>query len=302
MVCPIPRSGRNGFVGDYTGDILTRFRRVKNWTFDALSDSEKRVYSGTRFGTQRIPGFIEYKGSFSGFGAVPPLFAGDTFTFIGYTAPTTGVPCTPGCAFTTLSLVDSLNITWNWTKENRGVNWSINFSSNEPAETITAFDDPCDDEVFCDDNPCDLTFIMKNPCAADAVVEFCNLVSVSLTFVATNLPYSNNSTGCVVKRDIGNLDWTMEVIDQNPCIIPVINVDYWFEIMATVNPLTRWILKYGQYLGPTAINVNMETGEIISKTNNFGMQAVNCCVPGAPVRGVITAPSGAIVWPYSTPS
>lgn len=301
MVCPVPRSGKLGFVGDYTGDVLTRYSRVKNWTFDALSDSEKRVYSGTRLGTQRIPGFIDYKGSFTGFGAKPPKFVGDIFTFIGYTAPTSGVPCTPGCAFTSLALIDSLSITWNWTRENRGVSWTIGFSSNEPSETITDFDDPCDDSVFCDPNPCDLTFVMKDACT-DAVVEFCNIVSITLNFTATNIEYSNNSTGCIVKREVGNLDWTMEIVDQNPCIIPIINHDYWFEILSTVTPLEKWILKWGQYLGPTNLSVNMETGEIISKTNNFGMQAVNCCVPGTPVRGSITAPGGTIVWPYSTPS
>ena len=302
MVCPVPRSGKLGFVGDYTGAVLTRYRRVRSWTFDAVSNPELRTYSGTRFGTQRISGFAEYTGSFRGFGAIPPLFVGDTFTFLGYTAPTSGVPCSPGCAFTVESLVESVNITWNWTRENRGVNWTINFTSNEAATVIDDFDDPCDDEVYCDDNPCDLTFIMYDPCAADAVVEFCNIVSASLTFTSRNIAYSNNSTSCVVKREVGNLDWTLEVVDQNPCIIPVLNADYWFDILATVSPASKWRLKWGNNTGVTNLNVDTESGEIISKTNTFGMQAVNCCVPGTPVRGSIIDPNGVTVWPYSTPS
>lgn len=301
MVCPIPKSGRLGFVGDFTGSVLTRFSRVKNWTFESLMTPEIRIYSGTRFGTQRLPGFTTNTGSFMGFGGVPPLFAGDLFTFIGYTAPTNGIACTPGCSYSVPSIVDSVNINWNWTAENRGVSWTINFSSTNDYTPVN-FDDPCDDNVFCDPNTCNLTFVMKNPCAADAVIEWCNLVSASLTFTAANVPYSNNSTNCTIVKDIGNLDWTLEVVDQNPCFIPTKGADYLFEIMSTLSPSTKWILKWGQCLGFTNLNVNIETAEIISKTNNFAMQAVNCCVPGTPVRGAITNPSGVIVWPYSTAS
>lgn len=301
MVCPIPRSGKYGFVGDYTGAVLTRFRRVKDWTFDSISQPETRVYSGTRGGTQRIPGFIESKGTFSGFGGVPPLFVGDSFTFLGYTAPTTGVPCTPGCAYSVLALVDTLSITWNWTAENKGVSWQIGFSSNEVPTVISAFDDPCDDLVYCDPNPCNLTFLMNNACDPFAAVEWCNLVSATLNFTASNIPYSNNSTGCFIKRDVGNLDWTLEVVDQNPCIIPVINADYKLTLMAETTP-TTWLLNWGQFQGVTNFTVNTQTGEMIQKTNTFAMQAVNCCVPGTPVRGSILSPAGVTLWPYSTPS
>lgn len=303
MVCPVPRSGRLGFVGDYTGDTLTRFSRVRNWTFNAIGNPETRVYSGTRFGTQRIAGFTDYRGTFQGFGAIPPLFVGEVFTFLGYTAPTSGVPCSPGYAFVAEALVDTLSISWNWTQENRGVNWQIGFSSKEPFEAISNFDDPCDDEVYCDDNPCELTFELLDPCDGDAAVEFCNLVSATLNFTANNIAYSNNSTGCVIARDIGNLDWTLDVVDQNPFIVPTLNYDYFIRIQATINPdPTYWLLKWGQMIGVADFNVNMETGEIISKTNNFGMQAVLCCEGESPVRGSITSPLDTVVWPFSSGS
>jgi len=300
VACPIPRSGKLGFVGDYTGAVLTRFTRVRNWVYNITANPELRVYSGTRFGTQRISGFVDSTGTFSGFGANPPLFAGDSFTFIGYTAPTSGVPCSPGCAFSVPAFVDSLNINWNFTQENRGVNWTINFSSDGDETDLPTFDDPCDDAVYCDDNVCDLVIEMRD--CNDALVEFCNIISISLTFNANTLVYSNNSTSCRNKRQPGVLDWTMEMVDNNPCIIPVVNDDYRFDLMATLSPVTEWILRWGKMVGVSNLNVNMETGEIITKSNNFAMQAVNCCVPATPVRGSIIAPSGATVWPYSTPS
>lgn len=297
MVCPIPRTGRLGFAGDFTGDVLTRFPRFRNWVLNSTSSPEVRRYSGLRFGTQRIPGFVEHSGTFEGFGGRPPLFVGDTFRFIGYTAPTTGVPCTPGCAYILPAMVNSLTITWNWTQENKGVNWSIGFQGTGALTTNATYDDPCDDLVYCDPNPCNLTFVMKDPCAADAVVEWCNLVSATLTFTNESVAYSNNSTSCTVARDVGNLDWTLDVVDQNTCIIPTLGSDYWFEIADSAT--TKWILKWGQFLDIVNYRVDAETNTMIDKTNRFGMQAVNCCVPATPVRGSILNPAGVTVWPFT---
>lgn len=299
MVCPVPRSGRLGFVGDYTGAVLTRYSRVKNWTLNQTANPESRVYSGTRYGTQRIPGFIDTTGSFEGFGGIPPLFVGDSFTFFGYTAPTSGVPCTPGCAYHCSAIVDSLSITWNWTAENRGVNWSASFAANSAVTTLASFDDPCDDAVYCDPNPCDLELILKNPCSADAVVEWCNLVSATLTFTSALDRFSNSSTACQILSLAGNLDWTLEVVDENPCIIPTLQSDYWITL--EVSSTQTWSLKWGQFTGVSNLLVDTESGAMINKTNIFSMQAVNCCTPASPVRGAIIDPAGATVWPYATP-
>lgn len=298
MVCPVPRSGKLGFVGDYTGAVLTRYPRIQNWILNPVTTPELRVYSGTRFGTQRIPGFDDYSGSFEGFGGRPPLFVGDSFTFLGYTAPTNGVPCTPGCIYIVPAIVNTLSIVWNFTAENRGVFWTIGFQSNGTPSVNTAFDDPCTDLVYCDPNPCSLIPIMKNPCAADAVVEWCNITSVTLNFVNNSIAYSNSTTNCELRREVGNLDFTLDIVDQNPCIVPTLKTDYWFELPDSLT--TKWILKWAHFQGVTNFRVDTQVAGMIEKTNSFGMQAVNCCVPATPVRGVITNPAGVNVWPYVT--
>lgn len=296
MVCPIPRSGKLGFAGDYTGSVLTRYARFRNWTLNPVATPEARVYSGTRFGTQRIPGQVDYSGSFEGFGGRPPLFVGDSFTFIGYTAPTSGVPCTPGCAYIVPAMVNTLSITWNYTAENRTVFWSVGFQANGTPTVNTTFDDPCDDLVFCDPNICSLPPVMKNPCDTDAIVEFCNITQVVLTFTNSSIAYSNTSTNCELRREVGNLDFTLDITDQNPCIIPILQAPYWFELPDSTT--TKWILKYAMLVGVNNFRVDSQTGAMIEKTNSFAMQAVNCCVPGTPVRGVITNPAGVNVWPF----
>lgn len=300
MVCtvaPTPRTGRLGFVGNLDGGFA-RYSRVRNWTLDSVANPELRVYSGTRFGTDRIPGFVESTGNFQGFGGVPPLFVGDEFEFIGYTAPTSGIPCTDGCAFSLPAIVTSLNITWNWTAENRGVNWTIGFGSIGPVSEDAAFDDNCDDEVFCDDNPCDLELRMFD--CDNVEIEWCNFASASLNFVSNVASYSNSSTNCQILKAIGNLDWTMEIVDQNTCVIPITQDTYWFEIDASTTAM--WILKWAMSLGWNNLRVDTESNEVISKSNNFGMKAVNCCIAGNPLRGSIIDPLGTTVWPYATAS
>lgn len=296
----IPRTGRLGFVGDYTGSVLTRVARVRNWTMDEVANPELRVYSGTRFGTDRIPGFVEDTGTFQGFGGFPPYFVGDEFVFLGYTAPITGIPCTDGCAFIVPAIVTSLNITWNFTQENRGVNWTIGFGSTGTLEEDPAFPDDCDDSVYCDPNPCDLEFEMFD--CDDDEIEWCNIESISLNFTANIIPYSNNTTNCQVRKLPGNLDWTMEVVDQNACYIPNTQEQYWFRIEADNDPSSVWELKYSLSTGFSNFRIDTEANTVIGKSNNFAMKAVNCCNPLQPVRGTITDPEGRIVWPYSASS
>lgn len=300
MVCPEPQTGRVGFVGDYTGAVLTRFPKVRNWRWNGQARPDERRYSGTRYATQLIPSFTEYDGSFQGWGAVPPLFVGDSFTFFGYTAPTSGVPCTPGCAFSVLALVERLSITWNWTAENKQVFWELGFNSTDTPTQIAAFDDPCDDEPECFDNTCDLELRIKDPCDTDALIEFCNITQATLSFISTNVPYSNNSTGCMIRRRPAGINFLLDIVDQNPCWPLLINKDYRIEIDATAT--THWLLKWAYCLGFSDYVINTETDEMIGKTNNFRMQPVSCCVPGTPSRGEIVNPAGVTLWPYATPA
>lgn len=297
MVCPTPRTSRFAFVGDYTGAVLTRFQRVRNARLDVNANPEMRIYAGTRFGVQRITGGIDYTGSFGGFGAVPPLFVGDKFTYFTYIAPTSGIPCTEGCAYHVPAIVTSLSINWNWTYDNKRVTWDIEFASLGLLTQVPDFDDDCDDAVYCDDNLCSYCPIFKD--CSDVLLEFCNIVSATLTFNANAIEYSNCTTSCGKRREPGHLDWTLDIVDQNPCVVPVGQMDYDIQLPATAS--TNWRLKWGKYVGVTDYMLDMENDAIIGKTNRFMMQAINCCVPGSPVRGSIVNPAGTTLWPYPDP-
>lgn len=305
MTCAVPvlpQTGRLGFVGDYTGNVLTKYDRIRNWSLDGVSTPQLRVYAGTRFGTQRIAGFTEYTGSFQGWGGIPPLFVGDTFDFIGFTAPMTGVPCDPGCAHVVPAIVTSLNINWNWTAENRGVTWTANFGSTGAYEQIDDFDGPCEDDVFCEDNVCDMDFDIYLPCDPFTAVDWCNIVSANLTFTNAVASYSNNSTNCQVNKSAGNLDWTLEVVDQNPCNILTLGDDFRIVLGVDALGLFNWELRWGQVTGFSNYRIDTESTEVIGKTTTFGMQAVLCCEDEDPQRGFILDPNGVTVWPYSIAS
>ena len=294
MVCPTPRSGKWGFVGDYTDEILTRFARVRNWTFNEIENAEERRYAGTMLGMQRLPGVINSFGSFEGFGANPPLFAGDLFTFLGYTAPTSGIPCTTGCAASVLAYAASVSITWDWTAENKGVTWAVNFVSNGAVTNLPTFLDNCDFSTYCDPSPCNLQVLVNTGCNP-AEVEWCNITTATLTYTAEMQEYSNSSTACNIKREPSGLDFTLEVVDQNPCKILSIGTDYRVRIQASSTP-TYWDLQFARMMEVNNWQINPQTGAIITKNNVLRMQAVLCCSP--PVRGSILKPGGTYAWPF----
>ena len=257
-----------------------------------------RYYNGTKFGPQLLNGVTEFAGSFQAYGAVPPLFVGDTFTALMYAAPTSGVACTAGCAQIVPAIVDSLTITWNWTAENRDVFYNIGFSLNGTPTEDTAYDPACDDDLFCD-TLCDLELIVKDPCDNNSTVEFCNYTQAVLTFTASNQQYSNASTNCEIRKLPGNLNWTLAITEQNPCRILDLKKDYRIEIDATTT--TKWILEWGKHVGINNYVVNTQTAEIISKVLNFSMNGVLCCTEddSTPTLGQIVHPDGTVLWPYS---
>jgi hypothetical protein len=276
-----------------TAPTPTRLQQIRNWNLSANVNPELRVYSGTKFGTQRISGIIEYTGSFQGWGATPPLFAGNLFTFLGYTAPTSGVPCSAGCAVNMQAVVSEVIINWTWTADERRAFWTINFFNVAAATQNATFPDPCDLTLFCDTNLCGLCPTFKD--CFGAAFEFCNIHAAQLTFNANLIEYSNCTTNCIRVRTPGNLDWSLDIMDHNACTIPIINDDY--EIILPASTTTNWVLKWGKYTNISNWNVDIETGEIIGKTNRFDMQAVNCCVPATPVLGSILDPGAVQVWP-----
>ena len=300
MVCPEPRSGMYGVVGRLIGEDVTLYNRIRNWNLNINTNPHTLIYTGTRFGTQRAKGVLRTSGTFEGFGGEPPLFPGDSFTFFGFTAPDTGVACTEGCAEVVPAIVNTLTINWDWTVANRGITWNIGFASNGvPVQDI--FDHPCEDEVFCDPG-CPPVPVFVDPCipptppAEETLVEWCNLVTAQLSFTANLIEFSNSTTNCAVRNVPGNLDWTLDILDQNPCIIPVLERDYLIRMFTT--PDRWWELRWGFMQDVNNFRVNIETAEIISKNNVLSMQAVLCCTDDTPVRGRIITPDGVIVWPY----
>jgi len=295
-VCLAPppvRSGRHGFVMEYTAPVTNqRMSRIRNWTLDTVTNPLLRVYSGTRFGTQRERGIPEYQGSFAGWGSIPPLFAGDNFVFLGYTAPDSGQPCTTGCAYSVPAIVSELTINWSWTHEERRSDWVINFMSRGAATFIPDFDDPCDDALYCPDFQCLCPLFWD---CYEVEFDFCNIHAATLTFNPNLIEYSNCSTICQKQRIAGNLDWSLDIMDHNNCKIPIIGDEYHIVIPTDAAGKT-WDLKWGHHSGVTNYLVDIENGAVIGKTSRFDMQAINCCVD--PELGVILDPNLRQVWPY----
>lgn len=300
MACTIlSASAKFGFAGDYTSDTLTKFPRFRSFSLSEDLNVRTRVYAGTRLGTQRTTCNKRITGTVSGFGGEPPYFIGDRFRFIGFSTPNNLQPCGDGRAAIGNAIVESLSVTWDWGTGNRGIEWSMNIGFQEDLTLDDDFEYDCEDEVYCDPC-CPPPPVILDPCDSDEIIPWCNWQTATLNFTTQQLEFANSSTGCVIVRDVGSFDWTLDVLDEEPFLSPYIGRDFTYRLY-TDEAVTRfWSLKYGLVQSQSNFNVDAETGAIITKTVQVGMQGVLCCLQ-EPTRGEIIMPGGRLVYPYAIP-
>lgn len=306
-----PRSGKHG-LGLYGAGTV--YQALRNWVLNHTSTPEDYVHSGTAGGHDRVGGVFDANGTFDQFGGTPVQFPGDTFTFIGFEGPDTGVYGQSGNALTLPSIVDSLTINWDWAPGGR-LSMSTTFSANGCLDTETSSSYTNDDPSLygCPTRMCDLSIWAQRVCDANgigsqgsgsgetggALTRLDNLASATLTFTADNQTVVNSSTYCCTERRPGNVDWTLAIVDQENYVQFQESDIYLFKLY--VNATLFWELAWGIFTGVDNVNVNRETGEIISKTNNFAMKGLLCCGAGdtAPDMGYIKSPGAVTRWPIA---
>lgn len=306
-----PRSGKHGMVSAY-GWEGTYSRHIRNWNLNLLEQPENRVHSASRSGHERIVGVRDWNGSFEGFGPDPFIFPGNDINITLYAGPKTGVYGTAGQTYVGTAIVDSITINWNW-QPTQSINWTANFSGD--GVLAYASDDYIyDDSVVCDPSMCDLVFEYQDFCAdgtpanwvdgqgysgtGETFVDWENIESATLTITSDNLAIVNSSTGCWTERVAGNLDWTLSIVDQEEYLIPTYDVYYLFRLYSSLT--TYWELAWGLLQDISNIRVDIESGAIVTKSNNFAMAGRVCCAAGQGKIGVITRPDGVIEWPIGT--
>lgn len=292
MAATAVRSGKHGAVEGDSGV----YHQIRNWTLGITNTPQDRVSSATRGGHTRRLGVEDWSGQFVGFGGLPPLevFPGEKVNLALFTGPTTGVFGAVGLSYIGPAIIDSLSISWDWTAGG-DIMWTAGFSANG-CMTTQAGDDVVETPEQCVSRMCPLYIEYLDFCNDIVYTTWPNVKQATLTFTSDNQAYSNSSTTCCTYREPGNLDWILEVVDEDAGEILVRDTPYDFKIY--INTTDYWQVSYGLFHSMEGLNVDVFTGAIKSKTNRIAMNGQTCCTgSGSLTIGSIVNPDGVTMWP-----
>lgn len=246
---------------------------VARWTLNETTNVPRFRASNLRGGTGRRRGVYDYSGVIEGYGEMPPVMPSEYFDFTGFTAPTTGARGTAGqTKEATNAIVDQITMAWNWNTAEI-LKWTINFSCGEPTrilEGTASTVDNSDPTIF---EVCGLYIEIGEE---GDEVEWTNIQSALLTINAENDQFVNSSTGCVIGRRPGPIDWTLALTEDNEGKFNNFDPGEQGRFRLFTVPVTRyWLLEWGHYVDRTNLRVDAETGEVISQQHNWAMNCVD---------------------------
>jgi hypothetical protein len=253
---------------------------IRDWSFNDTSVLPANVVSGSRFGHVRNPGIRSWSGNYNQLLAEPSILPGESGSGQFFTAPTSDVDGSTGITYAGSFVVTQAVITWDWTS-GAHLSSALSFvgdgvlSSSSSVVTDVSVPAPlevCGTKIEYSVNGTDYT-------------ELANVTSASLTLSCAAQAYVNSSTGCWTGQKAGPLDWAAAItVQDNIRTGPAIGSNYYWKFW--VDDSTFWLLKWGIVKDYSNINVNIETGAIITQTINLEM---NGAVGG--VLGVVSSPS-----------
>lgn len=265
-------SGKFGAIGSRSA--------IQNWTVNDTSVLPANVASGTKHGRVRNPGVRSWNGTFTQLLAEPAALPGEAVSFQGFTAPTTDIAGAAGITYAGNIVVTQAVINWDWTS-GAHINSQMTFvgdgalTSSSVAVTDATIVDPkevCGTKIEYSTN-------------GSAWTELANVAQATLTLACDAQSYVNSSTGCWTGNLAGNIDWNASItLQDNIRTGPAIGSNYYWRFF--VDDTLFWLLKWGIPKDYSNIQVNIETGAIISQTLNLEM---NGAVAG--VLGQVRSPA-----------
>lgn len=271
---------------------------VRNWSINDEQALQSYVASNTLFGTGRQPGIESWTGSFQKFGYMPNTMPGELLAFVGYQAPDDDVSGN-GMRYSGQAMVSQLQINWNW-GAGEIINSQIDFAGH--LALTAAVGAEITDASFPTVPPVTVTKIEYAPGPNfDTFEELDCLVSAQLTFQCALQSYVNSCTIVASRlwtgQKAGPIDWTLAITQQDNA--RTLTKGQQVALRLYVNATEFFLLKWGRLQNYTGINVDRQTGAIISQTLNFGMDGFDTV--GEDV-GQIVLPDATVWWPASAPT
>lgn len=264
---------------------------VRNWQIGETSDVKVFAASNTKGGTGRRRGNRDWSGNIAHYGGLPLVLPGEEFNFAGFTSPDDDVSGN-GVRWYGPAICESVNINWNW-ETAEIINSVINFAANGAlARDTTEITDTSNVDA-----PSPIgAGVRIIPSGSSSAGELCPVVSAALTLTTPAKPYANSCTAGQMKRKLGNLDWTLALVlhENDPDDLPYA-IDDFVGIQIDIDDTgsNYWEMIYALVQDFSNIVTDIETGNIIQMTSNFGMAADDA----EGNIGTISLPGGTQYWP-----
>ena len=211
---------------------------------------------------------------------LPPIKPFELFAFKGYTAPDDEVYGSDGVTVEGNVFAQNIVVNMNW-EGNEDVNCSVDFLFDQGFTIGTGFYEDKGPPLAASICPCKIEFGDQG-----SEVEIENITTATLTFTIDMLEYINSSTNCNTGRKAGPIDWTLDItVQKNTRQIPIQSDE---RLKVWINATQYFVLEFGHLASYTTLDQNIETGEIITQTMNWMMQAH---------KQSDLATIGAIYWP-----
>lgn len=281
-------------MGVYSGrfGMLLGIAAIRNWQVNDEHNPAVFANSATAIGHGRRRGVSSWAGSYSNHGAQPPLFPGQFATFEGYTAPDSGILDGTGNNYTGQIICDSVGIAWDWTGGQ-----VLSSQSQFSGTGVLGYDtsDHITDASLSDPEPILPCKVQYQAVSGGAFSTLACITQANLNITSANVPYVNSSTSGTTGRAAGLIDWSASINIEDDALYSglVKGNSYIWRFFTTATKYYE--LAAGIVVNAGNLNVNPETGAIISYTMNLAMDGMYD-VSGTSTKGHIKLPDLSTYW------
>jgi hypothetical protein len=273
--------------------VIDGVAALRNWSIEEGYSDVASVHSGTKHGTNRNRGIYDWTGSYGAYGAVPFKMPGEYIELEAYKAPTAAGDPATGEVFKGDAYVISAAITWNFTT-NEIISHVVNFGGHGDLEIDTSDPQLIDDASVTEPTPCAAKIALH---AGDTTTTIAHVTQAVLTFTreaktAVNSGTSSGDGKCLTMRHPGAaIDWTLALTTEDGNEVAALASGLVVNVRAFTNATEFWDLKWGIIGRRTGLQVDVETGNIISQVHNIAMDGFS-----AGAAGNITKPGAGSAW------
>lgn len=262
---------------------------VRSWSLAHSADIKSMVASNTQSGSVTLPGNENWSGSFVQYGHIPSLIPGESFVFTGSVDGATGAYGE--------ARVSTVTIAWGH-EAGEPIGMVIAFQANGELTLGAAVASDTDD---FDNVESSVGVLVKLATPGGSFDPLDDVRSAQLVLTAANKEYRSSSTEGHTKSEEGPWDWALTIDMYSGALLselPAVNEVKGIQLF--VNATEYWELLWGRVGEMTNIQVNPETGDLVSGSLNMSMHAIETIADTATI-GSITHPSAiggtTTIWP-----